>query len=143
MAICSVSIGRWGSTNYTAFFAASLLFPLLKQVSAEAASVPGYDAYAELSCVVCGAPRDRSVYVRWGRATCPSNSTVVSVGWTAGSSQQDPGGGSDYLCMASSANPIDAVSAANSNGADLFVYVELSDWKKKGHLGTSARQHAV
>lgn len=87
----------------------------------ETASVPGYGQFAETSCAVCGAPRDRNVYVRWGRSVCPTGATPLNVGWMAGSKYNDAGGGSDYLCMAAEENPIEPTLILDSNGANLWV----------------------
>ncbi|XP_045204619.2 uncharacterized protein LOC123557283 [Mercenaria mercenaria] len=42
-----------------------------------------------------------SVYVRWGRNTCPVDATLVYNGYSAGKKWNDKGSGSDTICLPS------------------------------------------
>ena len=65
---------------------------------------PPYTANRELPCVVCS-PEERTsagqVYVRWGKASCPSNGSTITLyaGRTAVSGTGEIGGGANPLCL--------------------------------------------
>ncbi|XP_060555943.1 short-chain collagen C4-like isoform X3 [Ruditapes philippinarum] len=40
-----------------------------------------------------------STYVRWGRTTCPGNTTVIYKGFMGGNAYTDNGGPANYLCL--------------------------------------------
>ncbi|XP_076455284.1 uncharacterized protein LOC143289924 isoform X2 [Babylonia areolata] len=42
---------------------------------------------------------DGSTFIRWGRTTCPDNTSIVYSGVAGGSWYADTGGSSDYLCL--------------------------------------------
>ena len=65
---------------------------------------PPYTQNRELACVVCSPEESTGsgdVYVRWGKAVCPSNSTTIKLynGRTAVSHAGHSGGGANPLCL--------------------------------------------
>ena len=55
----------------------------------------------EPGCGTAAHPRGAvsSVYIRWGRTTCPHNATNIYVGYAAGAHYTHGGGPSNYLCL--------------------------------------------
>ena len=52
----------------------------------------------EISCAQCSTSAGPT-YVRWGRTTCPTATTLVYKGRAAGSHHADQGGGHNYVCL--------------------------------------------
>ena len=77
----------------------------------------------EISCAQCSTA-DGPTYIRWGRSTCPTASSLVYAGHGAGgaSTTTNKGGGYNYLCMHGSPQyePSSFNSAANTVGGRVF-----------------------
>ncbi|XP_031567219.1 short-chain collagen C4-like isoform X1 [Actinia tenebrosa] len=59
------------------------------------------------------------VYIRWGRTTCPSDTTVVYQGRTGGQYYTSTGGGSNYVCLTLSPKFGKYKDGLNNNG---YIY---------------------
>jgi hypothetical protein len=80
----------------------SYLFPT--EVQCSGLPCPPYTQNRELACVVCSPEQSTgsgSVYIRWGKDTCPSNSTTIKLynGRTAVSNTGHSGGGANTVCL--------------------------------------------
>ncbi len=102
----------------------NLLYPL--ELESYISDTTGYATNRELPCTRCSTNQGLT-YVRYGRATCPSDAELVYSGWLAGpttsTSYSYGGSGSQLLCM-----PMDAdvpetgySSTGNQNGGWLYV----------------------
>ena len=60
-----------------------------------------------------------TTYVRWGRTTCPANSTVVYSGYVAGKNYTHSGSGTNTLCLTDAPTWGD-FNSGNQNGALLY-----------------------
>ena len=63
-----------------------------------------YRQNRELTCAVCRPPSQTSgsLYTRWGRKTCPTDSQIIYSGIAAGSSHSNSGSGANTLCLTTS-----------------------------------------
>nr|KAG5711792.1 hypothetical protein BaRGS_023556 [Batillaria attramentaria] len=59
-----------------------------------------------------------SLYVRWGRSSCPASSQLVYSGVIGGSNYGDSGGATDYLCL--SMSPVGGHIQRQSYHASLY-----------------------
>ena len=60
-----------------------------------------YTANLEITCAHCSASTSSggSVYTRWGKKTCPADTTQIYVGFAAANFYTYTGGGYNFLCM--------------------------------------------
>ena len=68
-----------------------------------------YTPNRELACAVCISDSSRisSMYIDWGRRSCPGSAFTVYTGFVAGSKSRSTGNGANLNCMPQQANYID------------------------------------
>ena len=84
---------------------------------------PPYVVYREAVCAVCSPPigESGSVYVHWGKKTCPASATLLYPGQAASEHYNTHGSGGNALCMTDSPNWSGiSTSDGNQNGARLY-----------------------
>ena len=100
----------------------------------------GYSQNREVTCSVCSpeTKRKSSVFTRWGRTTCPFDTTIVYSGFMAGEHHGHRGGSASYLCMRNESLYAD-YNSQNQDGSLLYGY----EYKTSGYGLTSPEYQSV